>query len=449
MDYNKLSKEILNRGKDKMDELEVYIQNSREVVIEVFNGEIDKYSVAESGGLSLRGTYNGKMGYSYTEKIDESSIDMLINEAFENSKYIDAEDPEEIFEGSKSYEILDLFSEKLSSTPMEEKIELVKNLEKEALSLDKRISSTQVCAYQEFESSRQIINTKGVDLSDKSNGAIIYIAVIAKEGEETKTGMGFRVFSDINEIDYKEIAKEAVEEAVSSLGAKSIKSDDYPVVIRNTVFSSLLQAFSPIFSSENVQKGLSLLKDKIGEAVAVDTLTIIDNPLLENGIASRGFDDEGTGTSCKTIIDKGVLTNYLYNWKTANKDKKESTGNANRNSYKTSLGIAPSNFYVERGSKSFEELVEGIDKGVYITGVAGLHSGLNPVSGDFSLSANGFEIIDGKITRPINQITMAGNFFNLLRDIDEIGSDLKFGPPMSGYFGSPSIKLKNLSISGE
>lgn len=449
MSYKDLAMKILNQGKEKMDELEVYIENTREIEIRVFQGEIDKYSVSESGGLSLRGTHNGKMGYSYTEKIDESSIDMLVDDAFENSKYIDTEDPEEIFGGSQSYEKIDLYSENLSNTPVEEKIELVKRLEKEALSLDKRVTSVQACIYQEFQNSRQIVNTKGVDLIESSNGAAIYISVIAKEEDDTKTGVSFRVFSDLNQVDYKEMAKEAVEEAISSLGARSIKSEDYPVIIKNTVFADVLQAFSSVFSSESVQKGLSLLKDKIDSKVASDILTVVDNPYLEEGMASRAFDDEGTRTEYKKIIDKGVLTNYFYNWKTAKKDGKESTGNASRTSYKSSLGIAPTNFYVESGTKTFDELLEGMDKGVYITEVAGLHSGLNPISGDFSLSANGYEIIDGKINRPINQITMAGNFFKMLNDIEEIGTDLKFGLPMSGYFGSPSIKVKRISISGE
>ena len=449
MEYRALIEKILNKGKEKMKELEVFIENSREIEIMVFNGEIDKYSVSEAGGLSLRGTYDGKMGYSYTEKIDESSIDMLINEAFENSKYIDTEDPEEIFGGSKDYEKLEMFNESLSNTSMDEKIQFAKNLESEALSLDKRITAVQVCGYQEFENFRQIVNTKGVDLSDRVNGAVVYVAVIAKEGEDTKTGMAFRVFSDLKDVDYKIIAKEAVKEAISSLGAKPLKTDDYPVVIKNTVFSDILFAFTSIFSAESVQKGLSLFKDKIGTKVSTDILTIVDDPYLKDGVASRSFDDEGTKTVYKKIIDKGVLTNYLYNWKTAKKDGKESTGNAYRESYKSPLGIAPTNFYVEKGTKTFDELINDIENGVFITDVAGLHSGLNPVSGDFSLSANGYRIVNGKIDSPVNQITIAGNFFEVLNNIDEIASDLKFGAPMLGYFGSPSIKLKKLSISGE
>lgn len=449
MDYKLLSNKILEKGKEKMEDLEVYIGLSKAVEIAVFNGEVDKYSISESGGLSLRGIYNDKMGYSYTEKIDESSIDMLVEEAYENSQYIDSLDKEIIFSGSDKYEEIDNYSHSLSEIPMEDKINFLKNLEKEALSLDNRVSSVQMCSYREFESQRYIINTKGVDLSDKSNGALCYIAVILKDGEDIKTGSAFRIFKNIKEVDYTEIAKEAVEEGLSMLGATSIKSSNYPVIFKNTVFADILSAFSSILSADNVQKGLSLLKDKIGTKIGNDILTIVDDPLLKDGFATKAFDDEGCKTEYKKIIENGVLNSYLYNLKAANKDGVESTGNGTRRSYKSSVAISPTNLYVEKGNKTLEELIGGIDKGVYITNVAGLHSGLNEVSGDYSLSADGYEIENGKIKRPINQITIAANFFETLIDIEAIGSDLKFSLPMGGYVGSPSIKVKSISISGE
>lgn len=449
MDYRLLANKLFEKGKGKMEDLEVFIERSKEIEIGVFGGEIDKYSISESGGLSLRGIHDGKMGYSYTEKIDESSIDMLIEEVYENSKYIDSLDKEIIFSGSDKYEEINNYNDSLSKTSMEDKITFLKNLEKEALSIDNRVSSIQVCAYQEFENDRYIINTKGVDLSDKFSGAFCYISVIVKDNEDTKTGLSYRIFNDLKKISYKEIAREAVEEGISMLGANTIKSDSYPVVFKNTVFADILSAFSPILSADNVQKGLSLLKDKIGSKVANDMLTIVDDPFLKDGFGTRAFDDEGCKTMYKKIIDNGVLKSYLYNLKSANKDGIESTGNGSRRSYKSSISILPTNLYIEKGSKSLEELIKSIDKGIYITNVEGLHAGLNEVSGDYSLSAYGYEIENGKIKRPVNQITIAANFFETLMNIEDIGNDLEFGLPMGGYIGSPSIKVRSISISGE
>jgi len=448
MDYRALTDKLFNKGKEKMEDLEVFIERSKEIEIGVFGRELDKYSISESGGLSLRGVHEGKMGYSYTEKIDESSIDMLIDEAFENGKYIDSLDKEIIFAGSDEYEEINNYNDSLEKTPMEDKIAFMKNLEKEALAMDSRVSAIQVCAYQEFQRDRYIINTKGVNLSDKFSGGFCYISIIVKDGEDTKTGLSYRIFNDLEKIDYREIAKEAVEEGISMLGATTIKSDNYPVVFKNTVFADILSAFTPILSADNVQKGLSRLKDKVGSKIANEILTIVDDPFLKDGFGTRAFDDEGCKTSYKKIIDNGVLNSYLYNLKSANKDGVESTGNGSRRSYKSSISISPTNLYIEKGSKTLEELIESIDKGIYIINVEGLHAGLNEVSGDYSLSAYGYEIENGKIKRPVNQITIAANFFETLMDIEEIGKDLEFGP-FSGDVGSPSIKVKNISVSGE
>ena len=156
-----------------------------------------------------------------------------------------------------------------------------------------------------------------------------------------------------------------------------------------------------------------------------------------------------SATRVNKIIDKGILKTHLHNWKTADKDKIESTGNGTRSSYKGSLSISPSNLYIEKGNSSYDELISSIDKGLIIIDVAGLHSGLNTVSGDFSLSAYGYEVENGRIKRPVDLITIAGNLYEVLNNIEAIGDDLKFGLPGAGYIGSPSIKIKSLSVAGE
>ena len=449
MDYRQFIEKLLSKGTEKMDDLESFLVTNKAIEIGIFNGEVDKYSISESGGLSLRGVHNGKMGYSYTEKFDESSIDMLIEEAFENGKYIDSLEGDEIFGGSPQYNELNKYDDKLSNTPMIDKIEFAKNIEKEAFEIDSRVIAVQMCGYEEFDSERLIVNTKGVNLHDRLNGAIGYISVVVKDGEDTKTGLAYRIFSDLEDVDYKEIAKEAVDEAISMLGATPIQTGNYPTIIKNNIFADILEAFVSVFSGDNAQKGLSLLKNRIGETIASPIFNLVDDPLYKDGFVSKAFDDEGTSTRYKKVIDKGVFTTLLHTWKTAKKENMESTGNGYRSSYKSTLTISPSNFYVEKGETSFDDLFKGIDKGVYIISVAGLHSGLNPVSGDFSLSAHGYEILVGKINRPINQITIAGNLYEMLKSIEAIGDDLKFGFPGSGHFGSPSIKLKAISVAGE
>ncbi|HLR34757.1 MAG TPA: TldD/PmbA family protein [Tissierellales bacterium] len=450
MKYRSLINTIFEKSKDKMDNMEVYIENNNKVEIKVFKGEIDDYTVSESGGLSFRGNFEDEIGYAYTEKLDESSVDMLIEDAIENGKHIDAEDKEEIFAGSETYEDFNNYNDDLDKISLEEKIQFVKELEEEAYKLDDRVETVAWCSYTEVENERYLVNTKGINLKDKMNVGISSISVIVKEGEDTKTGAYQVISSDYSKFNPKEMAKEAVNEAVSMLGASTIKSGEYPVVFRNDVFANILGMFTPIFSAENVDKGISLLKDKINEKVSTSKVTIVDDPFLEDGIESKYFDSEGTATSYREIVDEGILKTYLYNWKAAKKSGVESTGNAKRDSYKSSISIAPNNLYILDRDNTLDQLIESIEKGLMIINVEGLHSGLDPVSGDYSLSAYGYEIEDGKIKRPVNQITIAGNFFETLMDIEDVGNDLKFEIPfIGGYVGSPSVKVKKISVAGD
>lgn len=441
---------IFSQGKDKgLQDMEVYYSAGSSLSLKVFQKELDGYSLSESEGLSLRGVYNGKMGYSYTEKADETSVEQLVKDVVENATIIDSDDEEFIYEGSKEYKKVNSFNPKLANVKEEQKIAFVKSLEEEAFKLDKRIVSVETCVYGDGYGETILSNTKGLYLHDKSNIAYTYIVVIAKNGEDIKTGMAYRTGNDFEKFNAGEIAKEAVDEALALLGAKSVKSGDYEIILRNSAAAELLEAFTGIFSAESVQKKLSLLKGKLNEKIASEKFTLTDDPYMDGGLASSSFDGEGAACKYKKVIDKGVLKTYLYNLKTAKKDGVETTGNASKSSYKASIGIAPSNFYVEKGEKSLDEMIASVNKGIMITELQGLHSGLNSVSGDFSLAALGFLIENGRITRPVEQITVAGNYFEMLKNIEETGCDLKFGLPGEAYIGSPSLKIKKLAIAGE
>jgi PmbA protein len=450
MDMKMLIDKIFAEGKKQnIQDMEVFYSAGSSLSLKVFQKELDGYSLSESEGLGLRGMYNGKMGYSYTEKVDETSIDLLVKNVRENATVIDSDDEEYIFEGSKEYKKVDTFNPKLEEVEEAEKIKFVKQLEEEAFKIDNRIQSVETCVYGDGYGETIMSNTKGLYLHDKSNIAYTYVVVVAKENDDIKTGMAYRTGNDFSKFNPKDIAEEAVKEALSMLGAKSVKSGDYPVVIRNNAAADLLEAFEGIFSAENVQKNLSLLKGKLNEQIGSEKFSLVDDPFMEGGLASRSFDGEGVASKFKKVVDKGVLKTYFHNLKTAKKDGVETTGNASKGSYKSSVGIAPSNLYVEKGEKTLEEMISDMDKGILITELQGLHSGLNSVSGDFSLAALGYEIKDGKISKPVEQITVAGNYFELLKNIEETGSDLKFGLPGEAYIGSPSLKIKKLAIAGE
>lgn len=440
---NKLFEEARVNG---FEEYEVYYVDRESLSINIYNEEVEKYSLNTSYGLSFRGKINGKIGYSYTEILDEDAIKMLVKNSKESALTIENNDIQFIYKGDNEYKKINTYHESLENIQADKLIDLALSMEKESKALDSRVSSFGGCGIGYSKSKYGIINSNGLNLENKSNGLTAYVVPIIKEGEDMHDGFGYVVAKSIEDVNPKKIAEDGIKEAISRIGGKSIASGKYETIINNEAMVSLLSTFAGVFSGDAAQKGLSLLKDKEGKMIANSIVTLVDNPHLEDGLASVGFDDEGVATIKKDIIKDGKLMTLLHNLKTAYKGNTKSTGNGFKSSYASPVGVSPTNFYIEKGEKSLEELMSEVKEGLLVTEFAGLHSGANSITGDFSLAAKGFYIKDGKKDFPVEQITIAGNFFDVLKNIVQIGSDLKF--PMSSV-GSPSVKVEGLSVAGE
>ncbi len=440
---NILFEKALNEG---FEDCEIYYTDGEDISITVYEGEVEKYNLDKSFGLSFRGMLNGKMGYSYTEILDDKAIDMLIKNAKEVSKCIESTDEQFIYEGDKNYSKVQTYSEKLENIDAAELIEIALDLEKQTKEYSDKVVNISSCKVSYSSSKNGIYNTKGLELSNKGNLIIAYVIPIVEGNNEKQDGMGYKIADSLEEIDTKEIAKQGVKEALSKLGGSTISSGNYKTIVYNEAMASLLETFADIFSGEAAQRGLSLLKGKEGEIIASDIVSIVDDPLLDKGLASTPFDDEGVATFKKDIVSNGVLNTLLHNLKTAHKVNVKTTGNGFKASYSSPVSVEPTNFYIEKGEASIKELMEEIKDGIMVTDFAGLHSGANSVTGDFSLAAKGFYIKDGKKEYPVEQITVAGNFFDLLKNIKFIGNDLNF--PISSV-GSPSVIVEGLSIAGK
>ena len=440
---NKLFEEARING---FEEYEVYYVDRESLSINIYNEEVEKYNLNTSYGLSFRGKINGKIGYSYTEILDEDAIKMLVKNSKESALTIENNDIQFIYKGDNEYKKINTYHESLENIQADKLIDLALSMEKESKALDSRVSSFGGCGIGYSKSKYGIINSNGLNLENKSNGLTAYVVPIIKEGEDMHDGFGYVVAKSIEDVNPKKIAEDGIKEAISRIGGKSIASGKYETIINNEAMVSLLSTFAGVFSGDAAQKGLSLLKDKEGQMIANSIVTLVDNPHLEDGLASVGFDDEGVATIKKDIIKDGKLMTLLHNLKTAYKGNTKSTGNGFKSSYASPVGVSPTNFYIEKGEKSLEELMSEVKEGLLVTEFAGLHSGANSITGDFSLAAKGFYIKDGKKDFPVEQITIAGNFFDVLKNIVQIGSDLKF--PMSSV-GSPSVKVEGLSVAGE
>jgi PmbA protein len=448
MDIKDFTTKLFEAGyKVGFTDMEIYHVSGEEFEVTAYEKTIDSYKINTDIGLSFRGIIDGKMGYAFTEKFEEEDIEFLIKNSAQNARESQTDVEVSIFEGSKEYKTLpnrELIDEEISV-----KIKDALAMEEAALKYDKKIKSVRYCLVSTGKGKRKIVNTKGLNLEESSGFAVSYLSLVAGLGDEVKSGSKFMIKTDYKQINYSDIVKSAAEEAIARFGAKSLESGKYKIILKHDVASSLLSTFSSIFSSDAAQKGLSLLKGKTGTKIAADIVNIIDNPFYAAAPSNCSFDDEGVATYEKYIIREGILKTLLYNIKTGKKDNVLSTGNGFKPSYKSPVGVSPTNFYIVPGERSFEDAVKFMDKGLIITDLSGLHSGANAVSGDFSLAAEGFLVENGKIVRAIEQITIADNFYNVLINIEEILSDFEFNIPSVASFGSPSLIITEMAISGE
>jgi PmbA protein len=432
-----------------LTEYEAYYREGSSFRAGVFEGEIDNYDVNTSAGLSFRAKHEGRMGYAYTEAFDDDAVKMLVERAIGNASVIESDDPEFIFGGSRSYAEMASFDEALEAIGPAEKIDMVKRLEKEAKAYSDVIKSVQYCTVLSGSGGIRLVNSKGLDLSFRSNYMAAYLMAVADEGGKATTGFDVAVALKPGEIDVKALAGSAAQRALDKRGASTLPSGTYGIALFRETAAELLEAFSGIFSAEAAQKGKSRLAGKEGSQIGAGCLTVIDDPLLPGGYASMPFDDEGVATYTKPVVENGVLMTLLHNLKTAAKAGVQSTGNAAKAGLAGAVHISPSNFYVKPGELSFDEILARLGDGLFVNELEGLHAGVDAISGDFSLSARGFRVEGGKKTSPVEQIVLSGNFYDLMMRVEAVGSDLKFNMPSGGSVGSPTLLIRDISVAGE
>jgi PmbA protein len=438
----------------EVDEFEIYGASSTHNELELFNGQIDNLSFAETKGIGIRIFKDKRVGYSYTSILDEYNIEKCIDRAFSNSK-ITFQDEfnylplESEFKNSKG--IIDkkiLFSEDFFNFDIKQKILLAKELEILAKKKDKRVTGVNNLIYDDSLDEVMILNSTGFFDSYRTTSAFIYLSVISKEKDDTSTGDFFGYDRSPGEFNLEEIATNAVNRSVSILGGKKIKSQVVDIVLDPFIAAQFLGIIASIVTADNVQKGKSLLKGRIGDKIFKGDFDIIDDGTLSYGLASKPFDGEGVPKGKTVIFENGILKTYLYNTYTARKDKKFSTGNAVRASYKSTPEVGVSNFYLKPSKTSLGKIIKSVDKGFYVIDIIGLHSGTNHISGQISVGAKGIWIDKGSFSKPVKEVTIATDLLSFCKSIDKISDDLRF-MPSGGYIGSPSMLVKDIALSGK
>lgn len=429
-----------NRGADMS---EIYISHNQELMLEVRNGIVDTMKLAQETGLGLRIMREGKVGFAFTSDMVSEALDGALDQALANAA-VTAPDPHRMLPlPGATYPDCTQYDEDIQRVSVEEKIELARKMEQEAKSYDSRIKVIEGATYTDTEEELLLVNSRGVKLTNRGSYFGISIALVAGEEADSQSGFALDYTVCYQNLRPAAVGQEAARRAVRMLGAKPMTGAKVPVILEPYVVTGFLGLLIPGLSAESVQKGRSLFAGKLGQTVASPLLQVVDDGSLPKGLASVPFDGEGVPTSRTVLIDKGELKQFLYNTYTASKDGVVSTGNGVRHSFKSTPEVGATNFFIEPGQVSPEDMVQGIEKGLYVTEVLGMHTA-NPISGDFSLGAAGLWIDKGKVVTPVRGIAIAGNIIELLKNVEAVGSDLTF----FGGKGAPSIMIQEMHVSG-
>ena len=445
--FNEIKKAIVDTAAELgIEKYEIFYQTSSEISTETLKDELSNFSMGTSGGICFRCIVNDRMGYASTELMEIEEMHSLVARAAANAKFIDSDDASIIFFGSKEYGSKTSQYSKLPDVSAMKSLAL--DVQKQNYAQNECVSDGTQSAVIAYETETKIINSEGLELSNKASMSAAYSVIVVKKDGEPSQGSEIALLS--NNAKVQNLAESAYKSAISKLGAGEVDTGTYNIVISGKQMRNILQAFWPVFSAKNVRLGTSLLANKIGDKVASECVTISDDPFDSACPIQTTFDAEGVAVYKKNVIENGILKTFLYNLSEASRAQVESTANAYKAGYSDTIGIHPYRFAIEPGKHSLDDLFDVVGDGLYITETKGLHAGTNSVTGDFSIESAGYVIENGKQGRPVKSFTIAGNFYDLLKNISHIGNEMDYGLP-SGLFvvASPSILVRNISVAGK
>lgn len=423
---------------------ELYYQTAESTSVSAYQQEINQFSASLEGGVCFRCIRDGKMGYASTEHLSEKTAAKLVERALDNAATLEAEEPVFLCDGGKQYETLPASQVKLPGT--DALVAKVLDTQARLYAADPAVvdgSSTQGVAEK---SEIAIFNSRGLDLREETTLVGLVVAAVVSDGGEMANDYEIAL-GNLEHLDADALTKKAARAALAKLGGEPAPTGKYPVVFDPEAMSDLLSTFSSVFSAEQARKGLSKLAGQEGESIASARVTLVDDPAYPVCYLQRSFDAEGSPAYRKNIIAEGKLNTLLYDLKNAALAGRETTGNAAKTNYDSTVSIQPFTLYLAAGESTEEALLQKAGTGVYINSLGGLHAGANPVSGDFSLQSEGFLIENGKKTARVKSFTVAGNFYELLKNITAVADNLEF--PGMGTVGSPSVLVEGLSVAGK
>ena len=427
---------------------EAYAQDEVDVEIRVYDRAVESLTEAGSHGLGVRAfAGEGRTGYAFGTSFADSDLQELAARAVEIAK---SSDPDEHAGlpgdcGAASTEAL--VSPGFADWSTERKVGLAIAVDDAARTADDRVSQVEQTIYADSRGRVAIANSDGFAGEYEASGAYAYSSAFAGRGDDLMTGLGLGVGRGPDELDPVAIGREAAERAAMLVGARPTTSRKAPVVLDAFTAASFMGIVAGALSGEAVLRGRSPFVGKLGEAVGAAALTVTDDGLYAGGPSTAPFDGEGVAQRRTPLIEAGVVKQLLYAARTAREAGAASTGNGRRGSYRGTPGPGATNIVVDGGAASLEELFAEAGDGLYVTQVVGLHSGVNPVSGVFSVGASGIEIRDGKLAQPVREATIASDLISMLGAVRAVGAERRWVPFGGSILTAPML-IGEMTIAG-
>ncbi len=446
MDYKLLAEQMVKKAlKLGADEAEVFMVTTRSFELAVRNSDVEKIKQAVSKGLSLTVFKDKRLGFSYTSDFSDQSLETFIKKTLQLSQETDPKPWNGLpdFKQEKLKD-LNLFDNSIAAIPNKKKIEIAKKVEKIALESDKRITKSLGGFFEDSESEKFVVNSKGISRSFKETGVSFGTAVIAGEGNRMQMGYwtsSKRHFQHLEDIE--SVARTAVQRCVEKLGAKPVMTQKAPVVFDRYAARGFWRGILSAMDGDSVYKKTTFLTDYLDKPIASPLITIIDDPTLPGHISSVPFDGEGKITRKNPIIEKGILKMFFYSTITARKAGVKVNTITRRNGHRSDPDAGFLNIIVQNGEVPREKILAGMKNGFYVTDLRG--RGTDRATGNYSCGASGFWIKDGEIAFPVDGVTLGGNVLDLLKNIELVANDLD----LRGSLNSPSFKIAEITVGGK
>jgi PmbA protein len=414
--------------------------------VRVYDGEVESLSDAGGRGIGVRAFAGSRWGYAYGTDLSDAGIAETAAAAREAAEVADEDEYAALPDEAGTSDVNGLASSEFADWSTERVVELALEVDRAARA-PAGVTQVENSVYSDSQGSVALANSRGFAASYSATQAWAYSSAFAGEGADLMTGLGVGMGRDPGRLDAEAIGAEAAERALALVGARQPESRRCPVVLDAFVAASFMGFIGSMLSADAVQRGRSLFAGREGEDVADPALRLADDGTDSEGPASAPFDGEGTPTGRTGLIEDGRLLGFLYDTRTARKDGRRTTGNASRGSYRAPPSVGTTNLVIEPGDRDLAGLVAQAGDGLYVTEVAGLHSGVNPVSGTFSVGASGRLIENGELGTPVREMTIASDLVSMLKSVRFVGSEARW-VPFGGSVKAPPLLVAEMAVSG-